>query len=320
MKKIILILLCMVLLVSCFSGCTAKKEESNKLKIVCTVFPQYDFVRQIAGDLVELKMLVPTGTESHDFRLENMSVADIKAVAEADVIIYVGGAGDKFWIDELKHKVETKAEWLALCDMTEVLPELTSANMHHTHDHVEHSHDDHDHQEELDEHVWTSPKRAMDIVKYITEALCRLDTVNAKKYEQNRDKYLKELSELDEALSSITQKENCLIFADRFPFRYLCADYGFGFDAAFSGCSAVTDPSVAQINALCESAIEHNARAIFYLESSNVIYADGIADRVGARSVLLHSCHNVSRKEFESGATYVSLMKINIENISEALN
>lgn len=324
MKKTIAIILCLVFQISVFSGCAEKNVEQNgKLRVVCTIFPQYDFVRQIAGDKVELKMLLPFGMESHDFSLENMSIADIKSVAEADLVIYTGGEGDKRWIETLKETVHNDALWLALTDTTELLPVVISSSMEDDHRHdetCEHDHDeDHEHSRELDEHVWTSPLRAVSAVEAITETLCIADPENAEMYNTNSEKYKRELELLHEELKQATVGTNgTLIFADRFSFRYLCHDYGLSFDAAFSGCSSTTDPTVAQINSLCVSATTSDAKVIFYMENSNLLYAEGIAERVGAETKLLHSCHNVSRKDFNGGATYISLMKNNVQSITEA--
>ncbi len=325
MKKFIAIAL-VLLLVFSFSGCLNENAEGDgKLKVVCTIFPQYDFVREIAGDKVDLKMLLPFGMESHDYTLESMSIADIKAVAEADLVIYTGGEGDKRWIETLKETVETDALWLSLTETTELLPVAISSSMqdHHHHDETcDHDHEElHEHSAEYDEHVWTSPKRAVSIVDAITQKLCELDSVNAEIYKINAKAYKDELMILDEQLIKATEnKKQVLIFADRFSFRYLCHDYGLSFDAAFSGCSSTTDPTVAQINSLCVSATTSGAKVIFYMENSNLLYAEGIAERVGATAELLHSCHNVSSREFSNGATYLSLMRNNVQSITEALN
>ena len=161
----------------------------------------------------------------------------------------------------------------------------------------------------------------LSIVEVITETLCELDSPNAEDYKANAESYKDELNDLDAELTRATEnKRGTLIFADRFSFRYLCHDYGLSFDAAFSGCSSTTDPSVAQINSLCVSATDSNAKVIFFMENSNQLYADGIAKRVNATTKLLHSCHNVSSREFSDGAAYLSLMKNNVECITEALN
>ena len=325
MRKFIATVL-LLLMVFSLSGCSNQNAEDNgKIKVVCTIFPQYDFVRQIAGDKVDLKMLLPFGMESHDYNLESMSIADVRAVAEADLVIYTGGEGDKRWIETLKETVDNDALWLSLTETTELLPVVISSSMedHHHHDeNCDHDHEQqHEHSTEYDEHVWTSPKRVMSIVDVITQKLCEKDIENAEYYKQNAADYKVELSLLDKSLSEATfGKSQTLIFADRFSFRYLCADYGLSFDAAFSGCSSTTDPSVAQINSLCVSAVESNAKVIFYMENSNTLYAEGIAERVGASTKLLHSCHNVSAKEFDLGATYISIMESNVKTIKEALN
>lgn len=325
MKKLIALALAFLLVFS-FSGCSINESESEeKIKVVCTIFPQYDFVRQIAGDKVELKMLLPFGMESHDYNLESMSIADIRAVAEADLVIYTGGEGDKRWIETLRETVDNDALWLSLVETTELLPVAISSSMedHHHHDeNCDHDHESvHEHSAEYDEHVWTSPKRVLNIVDVITEKLCELDVSNSESYKENAENYKNELNILSEELIKATEnKELTLVFADRFSFRYLCHDYGFSFDAAFSGCSSTTDPSVAQINSLCVSAAKSNVKTVFYMENSNTLYAKGIAERVGAATKLLHSCHNVSSKEFSGGATYLSLMKNNVQSITEALN
>ncbi len=319
MKKIISIFLLLAMIVSLFAGCgveTAKTD--NKLSVVCTVFPQYDFVRSIAGDEVDIKMLVPLGTESHDFQLENLTVAELKTVATADLVIYVGGESDLDWITELRNTVKDNATWLALTDTVETLEEISSDSMEHIHDHEHHAHEGHT---PYDEHVWTSPKRVMTVVRAITDELCRLDPGNAKTYMANCQEYLAELKQLDIDLTVAVESgtKTQLIFGDRFPFRYLCADYGLSFDACFSGCSSGVDPSVAQMTSLTKSAIESEAKVIFYMENSNSVFAESIAQKVGGKAQLLHSCHTFSKQELNSGVSYLSVMRENIRKIAEAL-
>lgn len=320
MKRITAFIISIMLLVS-LCGCGSSiNKSSGKLKIICTIFPQYDFVRNIAGDHVDLKMLVPFGMESHDFSLENMTVADVANVGASDLVIYTGGESDSDWINTLKSSVSGSTEWLALTDIVEPLPEQLSQSMNISH---VHSDGHHEHEEnEIDEHVWTSPKRAVEIVEALRDKLSALDTQNAGIYKDNAADYIEKLKLLDKEMTgtAASAKKKTLIFADRFPFRYLCADYGLNYDAAFPGCSSSTDPSVAQIESLTAAAVRDGAKAVFYLENSNGIYAKQIAGKVGAKALMLHSCHQVTRDEFKNGASYIGLMNENIEKIREALS
>lgn len=306
------------MLILTLSGCGDRTApDDGKLRVVCTVFPQYDFVREIASDKVELKMLLPLGMESHDFKLENLSIADLKTAGSADLFLYIGGESDSEWVGELRDTLNVKnTKWIALTDMTDTLEEEESDSM------TAEGSGEHGHGENgYDEHVWTSPLRAVEITRYIAGVLCELDPDNADFYNANCSSYAERLGGLDAALRSVAEsaKRRTLIFADRFPFRYLCADYGIDFDAAFNGCSESGDPSVAQINSLCKTAESTGAPVIFYMENSDPLYARRIAEMTGARPLMLHSCHTVTKDEFSGGATYLSLMKENIGKIAEAL-
>ncbi|MFR7855383.1 MAG: metal ABC transporter substrate-binding protein [Acutalibacteraceae bacterium] len=320
MKRITALFISVLLLIL-LCGCgSSTKDNGGKLKIICTIFSQYDFIRNIAGDHVDLKMLVPFGMESHDFSLENMTVADVANVGASDLVIYTGGESDSDWINTLRCSVKGSTEWLALTDIVEPLPELLSQSMNISH---VHSDGHHEHEEnETDEHVWTSPKRAVEIVEALKDKLSALDPYNAGIYSDNATDYIEKLKLLDQKMTKTVElsEKKTLIFADRFPFRYLCADYGLSYDAAFPGCSSSTDPSVAQIESLTAAASKVGAKAVFYMENSNGIYAKQIAGKVGAKALMLHSCHQVTRDEFKNGASYIGLMDQNIEKIREALS
>ena len=259
-------------------------------------------------------MLLPFGLESHDYKLENMSIADMSTVAEADLIIYVGGESDSDWIEKLKSNVKSNAEWMALTDTVDPLSASLVEPLNH--EALEHKHE-----HEIDEHVWTSPKRAIEIVESITERLCTLDEANSKTYRDNLKNYKKQLNELDNELTETVKnaKQNTLVFSDRFPFRYLCHDYKIEYAAAFTGCSALSEPTIAQINQISEAAVSSGTKYIFYMEKSNTVFAEKIASTIGIKTAMLHSCHNITREQFEEKATYYSLMKNNLKLISEAL-
>ena len=313
MKRILSLVLSILIGIS-LSGCR-KEQEDTRLRVVCTVFPQYDFVREIGGELVNAEMLLPFSVESHDFSFDSLTVADLKKIASADLFIYIGGPSDKDWVGELKKSVKSdRTEYLALIDATDVLNESLSESM-------EHDHEDHGHleTETIDEHIWTSPKRAIEIVDFICAKLCDLDKQNSEAYLNNANNYKQRLIEADNKLSKIESSGKKLIFADRFAFRYLCYDYKISYDAAFPGCSAATDPSVSQIASLTKSAKDSKAKSIFYLENSDPAFAKNIANAIGAKAVMLHSAHTVSKKEFENKISFISILENNILKISEAL-
>ena len=192
----------------------------------------------------------------------------------------------------------------------------------HSHSHDEEDHDhDHDHEAELDEHVWTSPKNAKLIVAQLTEALASLDPANAQTYRENAMAYLVELDALDLAFEAVVKDSSrrTILFGDRFPFRYLAKDYGLDYFAAFTGCSTDTEASAATIAFLIDKTKEENLPVVFTIEFSNGKIADTIAASTNATKLEMHSVHNVSRSDFESGTGYLELMWRNVESLKQAL-
>lgn len=308
-------MLCISLVILSLLGltcCASKNKGEEKISVVCTIFPQYDVVRQIAGEKVDLKMLLPYGMESHDYRLENLSARDMQMIINADVFIYVGGESDTTWVEQIKDMVgEKNVRWLSLLEMTDA---LLRDGLHH-----EHSYDHTNDHGEVDEHVWTSPSRMLEITDVICEMLVEVDPKNCDAYLSSAEEYKKELRILDEGFKNLNgMNGETLVFADRFPFRYLFNDYHLEYVAAFDGCGTAVDPSALQISKICEIAKSENSKAVYYIENSNISYAKTVADTVGAEYKMLHSCHNVTRREFLEGVTYVSLMQKNLNILMEA--
>ncbi|MGF7145112.1 zinc transport system substrate-binding protein [Anaerotaenia torta] len=180
----------------------------------------------------------------------------------------------------------------------------------------------HEHEDaELDEHVWTSPRNAKLIVQKISDALCEADSTNAELYKENTASYLTQLDELDAAFREVaaSASHKTLIFGDRFPFRYLVDAYGLEYFAAFPGCSTETEASAATVAFLIDKTKAESIPVVFHIELSNQKMADTISEATGAKVLLLHSCHNVTKAEIESGVSYLDLMKQNVENLKEAL-
>ena len=180
----------------------------------------------------------------------------------------------------------------------------------------------HGHEEEYDEHVWTSPVNAMKISEAISDTLCALDAEHADAYRANYATYLGKLEALDASFDAVVQDaaRKTLIFGDRFPFRYFVDEYGLGYFAAFPGCSTETEASAQTVAFLIEKTKAEQIPVVFHIEFSNEKMADTICEATGAKKLLLHSCHNISKAEFEAGVSYLELMTQNVEALREALN
>lgn len=310
-----------VLLTTLMCGCEYHKEENgDKISIVATCFPPYDFARAVAGDSAEITMLLSTGAEAHSYEPTPLDIAKIQ---QCDIFICVGGEGE-VWVDKILESIDTSSmEIIRLFDYVEPLEEEevdgASPNAHsHSHDH------DDEHNSSgvgYDEHIWTSPVNAQLCINGIEEVLCGEFSQNAEFYRENVRKYSAQLAELDRDFRELTENapENLIIVGDRFPFRYLAHEYGLEYFAAFSGCSSESEPSVRTMAYLIEEILEHDADVVFCLEFSTQKLAEKLCDATGAEILPLHSCNNVSKEDFENGITYVELMYVNLNNLREAL-
>lgn len=311
------------------------KSEEQKISVVTTIFPQYDFVRQIAGDSVDLKMLLKPGEETHSYE---PTPQDIIAIQNSDLFIYVGGENDSWVEDILESMPENGRKTLKLVDCVDTVEEEQVEGMKEErgHDHEEHDHEEHDYEEagheshdsetvsvhEIDEHVWTSPKNAEKIVERIKELLCEADEAHAAEYQKNAADYEQQLEELDQNFRDVVNhsKRNLLIFGDRFPFRYLADEYGLDYYAAFSGCASDTEPSAATMAFLINKVKEEKVPAVLKMELSNDNISKAIAEATDTDVKVFYSCHNLTAEEFENGETYLSMMKKNVETLKEVLN
>lgn len=317
MKKFMAICLMLVLTALTLSACTQQPGEnggaqSGKLNIVATIFPQYDFARAVTGDRADLTLLLHPGAESHSYE---PSPKDIIKIQKSDIFIYVGGESDE-WIDGILSSLDTSSmQIIKLMDCVDPVVEEDVPGM-------EGGHEEDGDGYEYDEHVWTSPKNAIKITQAISDAACKADSENASYYKEKTVEYVKELGALDAGFQEAADngKRKTLVFGDRFPFRYFTDAYGLSYLAAFPGCSSETEPSAATLANLIDHVKKEHIPYVFYIELSDEKVADTICEATGAKKLLFHSCHNLTKNEFESGATYVSLMKNNLKNLETALN
>ncbi len=305
MKKIISIILCVFLALS-FAGCDTAKTENEKLTIIASVFPGYDFARQIVGDMGEVSLLLPPGAESHSFE---PTPKDIIAIQNCDLFIYTGGESDS-WIEDILSSMDNPPAVFLMMEAVEAV--------HSVHEHDEIRLSSHI---EVDEHVWTSPVNAMEIVNALAVKISSLDSKNSQAYRKNTSEYLAKLEELHNSYVEVTDnaKNKTIIMGDRFPFRYLAKEYNLEYMAAFPGCSADSEPGAKTVSQLIEKIKAYNIPVVFHIEFSNKKTAEALSEATGAQIRLLHSCHNVTENELLNNITYIDLMEQNLNNLKEAL-
>ena len=371
------------------TGCSGTESEgddvdSSKLNIVTTLFPYYDFIRQIAGDHVELSLIIPAGMDSHSFE---PTPSDIRKIERADILIANGGHMEH-WVEEVVDSLRNEElQVVYMMDHVDVVAEEVVEGMEHNHDHSHvhaegeectedhdheflHGHEEetsadtaHDHSEEdgdlenhdvenctdeahdhghdiesctdenhhhedesvyeieYDEHIWTSPVNAIEITEVIAETLKEADPNHAEIYDGRKDAYINELEAIDAKFRKIREEaeHDIIIMGDKFPLRYFADEYDLRYRAAFSGCSSDTEPSAKTIAYLIDKMKEEQLPAIYYLELSSHRVSEIIGEETGAKPLLFHSCHNVTRREFEEGVTYLQLMEQNVINLREGL-
>ena len=305
--------------------------NDGKLKVVTTLFPYYDFTRQIAGDAVDLSMVIPAGQDSHSFE---PTPRDIRTMQEADVIIANGGAMEH-WVDQVVDSFDREDQTVVIMmDHVDAVEEEIVEGMEHSdegHGHV-HVHEDGEedghleedesqYEIEYDEHIWTSPVNAMRMVDVIAETLTERDPDHGAMYQAGAAAYLEELERLDKEFREVRDSavHDMIVMGDKFPLRYFADTYGLRYRAAFSGCSSDTEPSARTIAYLIDKVKEEGLPVIYYLELSSHRVAEIIGEETGAVPLLFHSCHNVTRRQFEEGVTYLELMEQNVKNLREGL-
>lgn len=358
----------------------ADASGDTRLNVVTTLFPYYDFLRQIAGDSIRLTMVVPAGMDSHSFE---PTPADMITIQNADLLVCNGGTMEQ-WLSQVldsfgegtgPKRVVTMMDCVDVVQ-EEIVEGMEDGEAHdhgHTHVHADgtvhagdhdhesedhahseeehdteehiHSEDEHDREDvavhdedhaqeyldeddghgveiEYDEHIWTSPVNAKKLAGVLAEVLAQEDPAHAASYAENCASYQDKLTELDAEFREVVShaKRRLVVFGDKFPLRYFFDEYGLEYRAAFSGCSTDTEPSAKTIAYLIDKVREEQIPAVYYLELSSPRVAEIIGEETGAEPLLFHSCHNVTRHQFDSGVTYLELMEQNVKNLKKGLS
>ena len=289
-----------------FTLCAAGCAEGG-LSVVCTDFPCYDFARQAAGDRAEVAMLLKPGVEAHSFE---PTPADIISIGEADLFVYIGGESDA-WADSILEGFDG-ADAPATLRMMDCVGDLVEEEGEHHHDEGP----------EYDEHIWTAPQNAAKMARAAGEKLAEIDPANAEAYRANAEAYAAQIDAIDAEISDIVSnaRRKTLVFADRFPFIYLVRAYGLDYLAAFPSCTADTEPSAQVVAALIKKVASERIPAVYTIELSTQAIARTVAEETGAQILTLHSMQTLSQADFDAGASWVSLMRDNIEALKEGLN
>lgn len=314
MKKLLSAIVATILALVAFTACSSVGAANDKLKIVTTVFAEYDWVMNILGDNpagAEVTMLLDNGADPHSFQ---PTVADIAKISSADLFIYVGGESDEWVADVLKEAVNKNMLTINLIDVLgdQVKEEEVVEGMEGEADGA------------LDEHIWLSLKNAEIIVGKIAESIESLDSNNADLYKQNAASYIDKLNSLDAKYAEAVENANTktLLFADRFPFRYLVDDYGLDYYAAFGGCSAETEASFETVTFLAKKIDELSIKTVLTIDGSDSKIAETIVSNTASKDqqiLTLDSIQSVTKNDIKSGMTYLSIMESNLAILKEAL-
>lgn len=322
MKKIISMMVIVFIFTLMLTGCGNNQINNNKISILTTIFPEYDWVKNILGDKesdFDVSLLLDSGVDLHSFQ---PSADDIIRISNSDLFIYVGGESDE-WIEDILDEATNKNQ--VVVNLLDVLGDAVKEEEIKEGMQVE-EHDEHEESEEVeyDEHVWLSLKKSSVLVNAICDALVKLDPGNENVYKENASAYIQKINNLDEKYKATVDesKVKSIIVGDRFPFRYLVDDYGLDYFAAFVGCSAESEASFETIAFLANKLDETKINTVLTLEGSNNKIAETIvatSKNKSAQILSMNSMQSVTLNDIKKGVTYLSIMEENLGTLKEAL-
>lgn len=321
--------LALTMVTGCGNGSTDQGKEmqsaegnQEKLRVVTTIFPEYDWVREIVGedtDGVDLTLLLDNGVDLHSYQ---PTADDMVKIADCDLFIYVGGESDEWVEDALAEAVNQDMQ---VIDLLDVLGDAVKEEEIVEGMEAEEEEDAEEEEEtEYDEHVWLSVKNAQILVDQIADTMAEIAPAKAEQYRKNADAYISDLKALDEEYQSAVAdaKRDTVLFGDRFPFRYLVDDYGLNYYAAFVGCSAETEASFETIVFLANKVDELGLQTVLTIEGQDHSVAETIVKNTASKDqniATMDSMQSTTSKDVQNGTTYLSIMKKNLEVLAEAL-
>ena len=355
MKRIISVFFILILSIGIMTGCvntsqqqTANDSASDKLTVIATLFPQYDFAREIAGDKADIQLLLPAGMESHSFE---PTPGDIITIHNSDIFLYTGDEMEP-WVAGIVDNVEAvnAKHTPVIADLSKGI-ELHEDEHNHVHEEEPCNDDSHDHEDgyvhadtpsstddihapennlipdddhnhAYNPHIWTSPVLAMSMVENIVSAFVEADPANADYYKANGSAYLEKLHKLDHRFREIVETADfdTIYMGSKFSLLYFMEEYGLHYIAAYDSCEEEAEPSIKRVVSMIKSMKESGITAVYYQELLEPYIADTIAEAVEGETYLFHSCHNVSLDDLNAGVTYLSLMEQNAVHLEKGLN
>lgn len=326
MKKRLIAVICVcVMIIGCLSACGSKPDntsvaDSDNLQIVATIFPVYDWIREILGENpagIELTMLMDSGVDLHSFQ---PTATDILRVSSCDMFVYVGGESDNWVEDAMKEAANENLKEINLMEILdgdleeeEIIEGMQPEKK-----------EEEEEEPEYDEHIWLSLNNASVLCERLADAIKEMDPEHAEVYETNASAYRQKLTELDDEYRSEISEcpQKTVLFGDRFPFRYLTEDYGLDYYAAFAGCSAETEASFETISFLSGKADELGLGCVLTIEGSDQRIAETIVQNTKEKDqkiLTMDSMQSTTAKDAEKGISYLSIMESNKEVLREAL-
>lgn len=284
-------------------GCSKDNSNNDDLSIVTTIYPYYDFTRNIIGNDDNITLLLSPGSELHSYE---PTPKDIVKINNADIFIYTGGESDE-WVEGVLSSIDNKdLKIIKLINYVNVYNEELNDEVF----------------DEIDEHIWTSPINAIKIIEVINEEIGLIDKDNKEIYDNNSDKYINSLMDIDKEIRKVVDnsKRKVLVFGDRFPLIYFTKEYGLNYYAAFKGCDSHSEPSSKTISYLIDKIKEDKIPVVLHLELSSKNISKTLSESTNTKIKEFSSIHNISKEDFDNGLTYVDIMKRNIEVLKEALN
>ena len=327
MRKIFLVVISVLMSIGFLSGCDIKSglgaKNEKPLRIVTTIFPEYDWVREVLGDKfqeADVTMLIDNGVDLHSYQ---PTADDIIKISNCDLFIYVGGESDE-WVEDVLEDSDNE-NMVALSLLNVLGEDAVEEEVVEGMEEEDHDHEEDEHEHEFDEHVWLSLKNAAVFCEVISEELAYIDPDNGDIYRENAKNYIEQLNKLDKEYENtvLNASKKTVLFGDRFPFRYLVNDYGIDYYAAFSGCSAESEASFETVAFLANKVNDLGLNYVLTIENSNQSIAQTIienTDEKNQQTLILNSMQSLTKEDADIGKTYLSIMEDNLNTLRDALS
>ena len=319
MKKGLIFIIISIII---FSACIViikpneeNKQDDNRVQIVATLFPQYDFAKQIGGDKVNVSLLLTPGTETHTYE---PTPQDLIRINDSDLFVYTGKYMEP-WAERIVGSIDSDTKILDASKNINLIH--SEDDEHEEEDQEEHNHEEEHHHHEFDPHIWLDPQNAIVMVNNITEEICLIDKENEEYYRANSKKIISEINNLDMDIENTIKNsnKNKIAFGGTFAYAYFINKYKLEYVTAYDSCGESSEPSVAKVKEVIDYMKQNDIKAVFYQEASSGKIADSIAKETGAKKLVFHTIHNATQDEINNGETYISLMRKNLDNLKQAL-